>query len=107
MTSIKDRGAAPAHLVAVTGDARVRHNPIDGNPMTRRRAGLAAAALLAAGLFALERAIAHMAALKAICGGGSNPHCGWCFAAAGLIAAGLAALAVSTSPKLKVEPVRA
>lgn len=35
----------------------------------------------------------HMAALGTICGAASAPHCGWCFGAAGLVLAGLAAAA--------------
>lgn len=76
---------------------------IDDPLMIAPRMGLAGAILLAAGLLAADRAIAHMAWLKTICGGGSDPHCGWCLAAAALIMAGLAALALAAQPRLQVK----
>ena len=55
---------------------------------------LAAGAALAADL-----ARDHMMLLGEICGAAaSHPHCGWCYAAAGLASAGLAAFAVALRP---------
>lgn len=106
MTLIKDR-CGSGRILAAFGDICVRQPPtLNVDSTAKRRLGLAAAGLLTAGLFAAERAGAHMAALKAICGGGDHPHCAWCYAAAALIFAGLAALTLAASPLLKLETVR-
>lgn len=60
--------------------------------------GLVAAILLLAALLAAGLARDHMAALGSICGASSYPHCGWCYGAAGLFTAGLAAFAVALRP---------
>jgi hypothetical protein len=65
----------------------------------RSRVGvaLAAAVLLPSAGLAAELARAHMASLGVICGG-AHPHCGWCYAAAGLFLMGLAAGAAAMRP---------
>jgi hypothetical protein len=52
---------------------------------------LAGALLIAGGVLAADLAVLHMRTAGAICGAGSIPHCSWCFGAAGLVVAGLAA----------------
>lgn len=67
-----------------------------GMPMTedhflRFGAALSSLVFFASAGLSFELARDHMAALGAICGAASAPHCGWCFGAAGLAIAGLAA----------------
>ena len=57
----------------------------------RLGAGAAGGVFLASAALAAEQAREHMALLGTLCGAGSNPHCGWCYGAAGLVLAGLAA----------------
>lgn len=80
----------------------MRPAPMNDDDPTARRLRLAGAVLVAGGLFAAGRAIVHMAALKAICGAGPDPHCGWCFAAVALIAAGVTAFTASASRRLRI-----
>ena len=55
--------------------------------------------LVAGALMAGDLARTHMLILHAICGAGpSAPHCGWCFGAASLGSAGLAAFAWAARP---------
>ncbi|WP_293456273.1 hypothetical protein [Phenylobacterium sp.] len=61
-------------------------------------ASLLGAVLLLSAALAADLAREHMAALGAICGAGPHPHCGWCYAAASLVLAGLAAFAVAWRP---------
>ncbi|MBX3485469.1 hypothetical protein [Phenylobacterium sp.] len=48
---------------------------------------------------AADLARGHMILLGTVCGAGPDPHCGWCFGAAGLALAGLAAVAVAILPE--------
>jgi hypothetical protein len=41
---------------------------------------------------------AHIASRGVICGADRIPHCGWCYSAAGLVLAGLAAFALALGP---------
>jgi hypothetical protein len=69
--------------------------------------GLAGLALSVSAALAAGLAREHMAVLGAICGAGSHPHCGWCYSAASLGLAGLAAFAAALRPadlrEVKVE----
>lgn len=47
---------------------------------------------------AADLAREHMAFVGVMCGSGAIPHCGWCYGAAGLVLAGLAAFAVALRP---------
>ena len=64
----------------------------------RLGAGLTGLVLTASAALAADLAREHMAFVGAICGASSNPHCGWCYGAAGLVLAGLAAFAVALRP---------
>lgn len=64
----------------------------------RLGAGVTGLALTASAVLAADLAREHMAFVGAICGASSNPHCGWCYSAAGLALAGLAAFAVALRP---------
>ena len=54
--------------------------------------------LMASAYLAAEPHGSHQHLLGAICGAGHAPPCGWCYGAAGLAFAGLAALLASLSP---------
>lgn len=70
-------------------------------------AALVASIMLLSARLAAELAREHMAALGAICGASPHPHCGWCYATAALLLAGLAALAVALRPpQLRLRPRR-
>lgn len=60
-------------------------------------AGIAGLVLLAWAADAAEFAARHMSALGVICGA-EAPHCGWCYVAAALGLAGLAALGFAARP---------
>ena len=67
----------------------------------RLRAGAALTALIlfvSAGL-AIDLAAGHMARAGVICGAGVITHCVWCFSAAGLVLAGLAAVLYAVRPR--------
>lgn len=53
-------------------------------------------------VLAAEAARAHMGLIGTICGSISTPHCGWCFAAAGLTAGAVLAFRVAFGPSAKV-----
>ena len=74
----------------------------------RLGAGLTGVVMLASAGLAADLAAAHMSALGAICGAGSTPHCGWCFGAASLALAGLAAFALALDPRrpFRVDPAQ-
>jgi hypothetical protein len=73
---------------------RSRHTP-DEALVLRLGAGLVGCVLLTAASLAASLAREHMIFLGTICGVGSHPHCGWCYGAAGLVLAGLAAFSVA------------
>lgn len=68
---------------------------LDEDRLVRVGAGLTGAILFASAALAGELARAHQISLGTLCGAGSHLHCGWCYAAAGLVLAGLAALLVA------------
>ena len=69
---------------------------------------LVAAIMLLSARLAAELAREHMASLGAICGAAPHPHCGWCYAAAALFLAALAACAVALRPpQMRPSPRRA
>lgn len=70
--------------------------PAEG-PLERTVIALIGVTLLACAALATDFAVAHMKALAAICGG-SAPHCGWCYAAAGFGLAGLSAMGFALRP---------
>jgi hypothetical protein len=57
--------------------------------------GLTGVILTAGAALSADLAWAHSQALGVLCGASSSPHCGWCFGAAGLAIAGLAASAAA------------
>lgn len=76
-----------------------RHpHPIEDR-VFRATAGTVGGVLLASAGLAADLARQHMALLGTICGVGSAPHCGWCYVAAGLALAGIAAIAAAVSPR--------
>lgn len=54
--------------------------------------------MMVSAALAADFAREHMLAIGTICGAGPHPHCGWCFGAAGLVLAGLAAFYVALEP---------
>jgi hypothetical protein len=64
----------------------------------RTGAGTVGGVLLTSAGFAADLARDHMVVLGTVCGAGQTPHCGWCFGAAGLALAGLAAFAAALAP---------
>ena len=54
--------------------------------------------LLVSARLAIDLALGHMAALGTLCGADNAPHCAWCFSAAGLVLAGLAAITYAGRP---------
>lgn len=72
-----------------------RRLALDESLILRLGAGVIGLVLLAAGSLAASLAGEHMIQLGTICGGGAQPHCGWCYAAVGLGLAGLAAFALA------------
>ncbi len=69
-------------------------------------AALTGVVFLASAALAAEPAGAHMLALHTVCGAGDAPHCLWCFGAAGLALAGLAAFAAALHDRPR-RPARA
>ena len=63
--------------------------------LLRLGAALTGLILLVSANLAWSLARGHMAELGTICGASNAPHCPWCFGAAGLVLAGLAALAAA------------
>lgn len=64
----------------------------------RLGAGLAGLTLTASAALAADLAREHMAQLGQLCGLATDAHCGWCYAAAAMALAGLAAFAVAGRP---------
>ena len=64
------------------------------------RLGAAAigAVLTASAVLAADLAREHMLIIGVICGAGPVPHCGWCYGAASLGLAGLAAFVFAAKP---------
>jgi len=56
------------------------------------------AMLTAAAIISADFARMHMLSLGTVCGADPHPHCGWCFGAAGLALAGLAAFYFAVAP---------
>lgn len=83
---------------------RARHT-FDEALVLRLGAGLVGGMLLTAASLAASLARDHMISLGTICGAGSHPHCGWCYGAASLVLAGLAAFSVALrQPSQKAAP---
>ena len=80
--------------------------------MFRLGAGTVGGVLFASSGLAADQALQHMALVRTICGASDAPHCGWCYGAAGLLLAGLAAFAVAFSSRnsgllqVKADPAR-
>lgn len=64
----------------------------------RTGAGTVGGILVASSGIAADLAREHMTLLGTICGAGPDPHCGWCYGAAGLLLTGLAAFALAIAP---------
>jgi hypothetical protein len=77
-----------------------RHT-FDEDLTLRLGAVVAGGMLLIAASLAVEFARQHLMALGTLCGAGPVPHCGWCFGAAGLALAGLAAFSYALRPALR------
>ncbi|WP_423349872.1 hypothetical protein [Phenylobacterium sp. VNQ135] len=77
----------------------------DEDAMLRTGFALLGVILLASGALAFDIARGHMAFLGDMCGA-QQPHCGWCYAAAGLAAAGLAALVAAARPAPRAAKAR-
>jgi len=60
--------------------------------------GMIGAALMASAVLATDLAREHIRLLGEVCGPRSDPHCGWCYAAASLFLGGLAAFAIASTP---------
>jgi hypothetical protein len=78
-------------------------NPLsaaDEDVVLRLGAGLVGLVLTLAASLAAALAREHMASLGTICGA-NPPHCGWCYSAAGLVLAGLAAFTYAARPRLR------
>lgn len=83
-----------------------RSNQIAEETVLRIGAGVAGVMLTASAALAADLARDHMTLIGTICGAGPHPHCGWCFGAAGLAMAGLAAFAVAIRPSLSLIKVK-
>lgn len=57
----------------------------------RLGAGTVGGVLFASSVFAADQALQHMVPFGTICGASHVPHCHWCYSAAGLLIAALAA----------------
>lgn len=68
--------------------------------VVRAGAALVGVVLTASAALAADLAQEHMRTLGMICGASPHPHCGWCFGAASLGLAGLAAFAVALPRKV-------
>ena len=75
--------------------------------LVRLGAALTGVVLTASAVIAGDLATAHMQAVGAICGASLAPHCGWCFGAASLSLAGLAAFAYAARPETRTARVGA
>lgn len=65
----------------------------------RLGAGTVGGVLFASSGLAADQALQHMALLGTICGAGPVPHCVWCYSAAGLLMAALAAFFAAFRPR--------
>ena len=72
---------------------RVPH-PIEAG-VFRAGVGTVGGVLVASSGIAADLAREHMALSGTICGVAAAPHCGWCYAAIGLLLAGLTAFAIA------------
>ena len=66
--------------------------------LLRAGAALTGLILLVSARLAIDLALGHMAGLGTLCGADNAPHCAWCFSAAGLVLAGLAAITWAVRP---------
>jgi len=76
-----------------------RHPHPNEDRVFRTGAGAVGGVLLASAGLAADLARDHMLQIGTLCGAGPAPHCGWCYGAAGLVLAGLAAVAVALRPE--------
>ena len=76
-----------------------RHATSTEDGAFRLGAGVLGGILTASAALAADLAREHMAFVGAICGASAYPHCGWCYGAASLVLAGLAAFAVAARPR--------
>lgn len=65
----------------------------------RTGVALLGATLTGAAAFSADFARMHMLSLGTVCGADPHPHCGWCFGAASLGLAGLAAFYLAVAPR--------
>lgn len=79
-------------MVAAFLELRMRHrSALIEDSALRLGAVLTGVTFLVSAWLAVDLARGHMATLGTICGASNAPHCGWCFGAAVLVLAGLAA----------------
>ena len=78
----------------------MRSSALTEDQILRLGAALSSLIFLVSAELAGDLAGGHMDAIGTICGAANAPHCLWCFGAASLVLAGLAALAVALRPAL-------
>ena len=72
----------------------------------RLGAALIGAVLTASAVLAADLAREHMRVLGVICGADAHPHCAWCYGAASLGLAGLAAFVMALAPARTLSKLR-
>jgi hypothetical protein len=88
----------------IRGEFPMARRPVPTEPaltedhLLRLGAALSGAVLSASAALAADLARGHMAQLSDLCGVGTHPHCGWCYATAALALAGFAAFVGALRP---------
>jgi len=85
-------------MVAAFPEVHMRSSALTEDQILRLGAALSSLIFLVSAELAGDLAGGHMDAIGTICGAANAPHCLWCFGAAGLVLAGLAAFAVAIRP---------
>jgi hypothetical protein len=98
LISVNDRRRREPKVMSFPGATITVRLTAHEDPVLRFGAVVAGGLFLTAASVAVDLAQWHMAGLGTICGASSHPHCGWCFGAAGLVLAGLAAFAYALRP---------
>jgi|GEM_PF-2878648 len=80
--------------------------PFREDQVMRLGAALVGIVLTASAALAADLALEHMRTLGVICGASPHPHCGWCFGAASLGLAGLAAFVFAATPARMLSKLR-
>src|SRR4051794_3177844 len=85
-------------MVAAFPEVRMRSSALTEDQILRLGAALSSLIFLVSAELAADLARGHMDAIGTICGASDAPHCHWCFGAASLVLAGLAAMAYAARP---------